>query len=111
MTKRLSVIRMDIMALARPGGAAFVTILTLDTLARSTVSALVPLQAYELLGSAQQVSVLYFLTAVTGLMASLESMDPECAYSVMAGEVKGIAPIGHDAYISVIEARKASMKN
>lgn len=71
MTKRLSVIRMDIMALARPGGAAFVAILTLDTLARSTVSALVPLQAYELLGSAQQVSVLYFLTAVTGLMASL----------------------------------------
>ena len=48
---------------------------------------------------------------MTGLMASLESMDPECAYSVMAGEVKGIAPIGHDAYISVIEARKASMKN
>ena len=59
------------MALARPGGAAFVAILTLDTLARSTVSALVPLQAYELLGSAQQVSVLYFLTAVTGLIASL----------------------------------------
>ena len=32
MTKRLSVIRMDIMALARPGGAAFVAILTLDTI-------------------------------------------------------------------------------
>jgi MFS transporter, ACDE family, multidrug resistance protein len=31
----------------------------------------VPLQAYELLGSAQKVSVLYFLTAVTGLLASL----------------------------------------
>jgi phosphonate transport system substrate-binding protein len=43
---------------------------------------------------------------MTGLMASLESMDPECAYGVMAGEVKGIAPIDHSAYKSVIEARK-----
>jgi len=44
---------------------------------------------------------------VTGLMASLESMDAECAYGVMAGEVKGMAPISHAAYTSVIEARKA----
>lgn len=43
---------------------------------------------------------------MAGLMASLESMDPECAYGVMAGEVKGIAPIDHSAYASVIEARK-----
>lgn len=63
--------RFDITALARPGTAAFVTILALDSLARATVSAIVPLQAYDLLGSAQKVSVLYFLTAVTGLLASL----------------------------------------
>ncbi|MTH96439.1 phosphonate ABC transporter substrate-binding protein [Roseibium sp. RKSG952] len=44
---------------------------------------------------------------VVGLMASLESMDPECAYSVMAGEVKGLAPINHAAYQTIIEARKA----
>jgi phosphonate transport system substrate-binding protein len=44
---------------------------------------------------------------ITGLMASLESMDPECAYGVMAGEVKGLAPIHHEAYTSIIEARKA----
>jgi len=44
---------------------------------------------------------------VTGLVGSLESMDPECAYSVMAGEVKGVAPISHKAYLSVIGARKA----
>ncbi|WP_285672078.1 phosphonate ABC transporter substrate-binding protein [Paralimibaculum aggregatum] len=44
---------------------------------------------------------------VTGVVASLESMDPECAYSVMAGEVKGLAPIKHEAYLSVIGARKA----
>ncbi len=43
---------------------------------------------------------------MTGLMASLESMDAECAYGVMAGEVKGIAPIDHSAYTSVVEARK-----
>ena len=46
---------------------------------------------------------------VTGLMASLESMDPECAYGVMAGEIKGIAPIDHSAYTSVIEARRAKI--
>ncbi|WP_211369138.1 phosphonate ABC transporter substrate-binding protein [Roseospira navarrensis] len=46
---------------------------------------------------------------VTGLIASLESMDPECAYSFMAGEIKGIAPITHEAYVSVIEARKVKM--
>ena len=46
---------------------------------------------------------------MTGLMASLESMDPECAYGVMAGEIKGIAPISHDAYTSVIEARRAKI--
>jgi len=45
---------------------------------------------------------------VTGLVASLESMDPECAYGVMAGEVKGLAPITHEAYVSVIEARRAA---
>ena len=44
---------------------------------------------------------------ITGVVASLESMDPECAYSVMAGEVKGLAPIKHEAYLSVIGARKA----
>ena len=69
MSRRLP--RVDIAAFARPGTAAFVTILALDSLSRATVSALVPLQAYDLLGSAQKVSVLYFLTAVTGLLASL----------------------------------------
>jgi len=44
---------------------------------------------------------------VTGLLASMPSMDMECAYGFMAGEIKGIAPVDHDAYISIIEARKA----
>ena len=44
---------------------------------------------------------------MTALMASLPAMDPDCAYGVMAGEAKGFQPIGHDAYLSIIEARKA----
>ncbi|MEO0764162.1 MAG: phosphate/phosphite/phosphonate ABC transporter substrate-binding protein, partial [Pseudomonadota bacterium] len=44
---------------------------------------------------------------VTGMMASLESMDPECAYGVMAGEVAGLAPIRHEAYETIIAARQA----
>jgi phosphonate transport system substrate-binding protein len=44
---------------------------------------------------------------VTGFLASLPSIDPECAYGFMAGKVKGIAPISHDAYTSIIAARKA----
>jgi phosphonate transport system substrate-binding protein len=44
---------------------------------------------------------------MVGMLASLESMDPECAYGVMAGEVKGLAPISHRAYVSIVEARKS----
>ncbi|RBW50790.1 phosphonate ABC transporter substrate-binding protein [Phaeobacter gallaeciensis] len=42
----------------------------------------------------------------TALMASLPSMDPDCAYGVLSGEAKGVQPIGHDAYEVIIEARK-----
>ena len=42
-----------------------------------------------------------------GMLASLASIDPECAYGFMAGEVLGIAPIDHSAYEIIIEARKA----
>jgi phosphonate transport system substrate-binding protein len=42
----------------------------------------------------------------TALMASLPAMDPDCAYGVLAGEAKGVMPIGHDAYEVIIEARK-----
>jgi phosphonate transport system substrate-binding protein len=48
---------------------------------------------------------------MTGMMASLASMDQECAYGFMAGEVKGIAPITHDAYEGIIGARKAQIGN
>ncbi|MRU14629.1 phosphonate ABC transporter substrate-binding protein [Roseovarius sp. A21] len=44
---------------------------------------------------------------MTGLMASLKSMDEDCAYGVLQGDAKGFMPITHDAYLSIIEARKA----
>ncbi|MBL3569716.1 phosphonate ABC transporter substrate-binding protein [Rhodovulum sulfidophilum] len=44
---------------------------------------------------------------MTALVASLASMDPDCSYGVLAGEAKGVMPITHDAYLSIVEARKA----
>lgn len=46
-------------------------------------------------------------TKMTDLMAGLVEKDKECAYGVMAGEAKGFEPITHDAYESIIEARRA----
>ncbi len=43
---------------------------------------------------------------MTGLMASLKSIDPDCAYGVLQGDAKGFMPITHDAYEVIIEARK-----
>lgn len=45
---------------------------------------------------------------VSLLVASLPYMDPACAYGVLAGEALGVQPINHDAYVSIIEARKAA---
>lgn len=46
---------------------------------------------------------------VTTLTASLPYMDPECAYNFMAGEALGFQPIDHEAYTSIIEARRSKM--
>jgi phosphonate transport system substrate-binding protein len=46
---------------------------------------------------------------MTGLMASLKSIDSDCAYGVLQGEALGFMPITHDAYTSIIEARKSKM--
>ncbi len=43
---------------------------------------------------------------VTGMLASLPSVDPECAYGFMAGKIKAIAPISHADYEIIVEARK-----
>ncbi|SDC43133.1 phosphonate ABC transporter substrate-binding protein [Ruegeria marina] len=43
---------------------------------------------------------------MTTLMAGLADKDKDCFYNVAAGEAKGFEPITHDAYLSIIEARK-----
>ena len=47
---------------------------------------------------------------VTGMLASLPSMDPECAYGFMAGKIKAIAPISHKDYEVIVEARRRKSK-
>jgi len=44
---------------------------------------------------------------MTTLMDTLYETDQDCAYSVTAGETLGFDPITHDAYVSIVEARKA----
>jgi len=46
---------------------------------------------------------------IATLTASLPYMDADCAYNFMAGEALGFQPIDHDAYVSIIEARKSKM--
>jgi phosphonate transport system substrate-binding protein len=43
------------------------------------------------------------------LTANLHANDPACAYGVAAGDTAGFTPIGHDAYTTIIEVRKAQM--
>ncbi len=44
---------------------------------------------------------------MTALVEGLHAKDADCAYSVAAGETLGFRPIGHDAYLSIIDARKS----
>lgn len=47
-------------------------------------------------------------TKMVEMLEGLAKADPECAYGVMAGEARGFEPIAHEAYDSIIEARKAA---
>ncbi|WP_299779192.1 phosphonate ABC transporter substrate-binding protein [uncultured Roseobacter sp.] len=44
---------------------------------------------------------------MTALVDGLYEADADCAYGVAAGESLGFDPITHDAYVSIVEARKA----
>ncbi|WP_102108358.1 phosphonate ABC transporter substrate-binding protein [Oceaniglobus roseus] len=46
-------------------------------------------------------------TTMVDLVEGLIEKDADCAYGVAAGETLGFQPITHDAYLSIIEARKA----
>ncbi|MGR3455253.1 phosphonate ABC transporter substrate-binding protein [Pseudooceanicola sp.] len=44
---------------------------------------------------------------MVALVDGMYDTDPECTYNISAGESLGFDPITHDAYLSIIEARKA----
>ena len=44
---------------------------------------------------------------MTELWDNLSEKDADCFYGVAAGEAKSFDPITHDAYLSIIEARKS----
>ncbi len=43
---------------------------------------------------------------MTALIDGMYEADQECAYNIAAGETLGFQPVGHDTYLSIIEARK-----
>jgi phosphonate transport system substrate-binding protein len=44
---------------------------------------------------------------MTALIDGMYDADKDCTYNISAGESLGFNPISHDAYLSIIEARKA----
>lgn len=56
---------------ARAGSPALIVLFTLDTLARAILVTVLPLQAYDLLGDIQKVSLLYLAASLAGLAGSL----------------------------------------
>lgn len=46
-------------------------------------------------------------TRMVDLIKGLPEKDKDCLYKVAAGETAGFTPIGHDAYLTIIEVRKA----
>ncbi len=57
-------------SLSRPGPAAFLALFFVEAVGRTLLIAVIPLQALEILGDAQNVSVLYFGASVFGLLFS-----------------------------------------
>ena len=58
-------------AAGKPHAATFTTLFVLTSISRTMLITVVPLEAYALLGDAQQVSVLYFLVSLIGLAGAL----------------------------------------
>jgi MFS family permease len=57
-------------SLSRPGPAAFLALFFLEAVGRTLLIAVIPLQALDILGDAQSVSVLYFGAGLAGLAFS-----------------------------------------
>jgi phosphonate transport system substrate-binding protein len=46
-------------------------------------------------------------TKMVDLIKGMPEKDKDCLYKIAAGETAGFKPIGHDAYLTIIEVRKA----
>lgn len=55
----------------RPGAESFALVFAAESLARSLISSVIPLQMLRVLGDAQQVSTLYFLASSCGLLYAI----------------------------------------
>lgn len=58
-------------AVRPPGARTFSLLYALESIARASISSVIPIQAYDLLRDEQQVSMLYTLVALLGLSATL----------------------------------------
>jgi MFS family permease len=58
-------------AFIRPGPVVFASLFALDSMARATLSTVIPLQAYAVLGSERNVSLLFFAVGWVGIIATL----------------------------------------
>ena len=63
----------------QPGIAVFALMFALESLSRSTLAALIPLQAYAILHQARNVSLAYFAVSITGFCASFIAAIRSCS--------------------------------
>ena len=60
-------------AASQPGAWAFAVLYAVESFSRASLASIVPIQAYDLLRDEQQVSVLYFLIGVIGLIGTVSA--------------------------------------
>lgn len=53
-----------------PGAESFAVLFSLESLARALIVSIIPVEALHLLGDAQRVSMLFFLVAIAGILAT-----------------------------------------
>jgi MFS family permease len=82
----------------RPGPVVFASLFALDSMARATLSTVIPLQAYAVLGSSRDVSLLFFAVGWVGILATLfipvlvRRFRPRWVYT-MAAVLLVLAPV------------------
>jgi MFS family permease len=85
-------------AFVRPGPVVFASLFALDSMARAILSTVIPLQAYAVLGSSRDVSLLFFAVGWVGIVATLfvpalvRRFRPRWVYT-MAAALLVVAPL------------------